>query len=221
MSSRVLLAAHGTREPAGPRVINAIAARVSARLDVPVHTAYVDVIGPTIADVLRADPGPFVVVPAFLSSGYHVRSDVPAGMASSARNDVLVSPALGPAPELAVAMRDRLREAGWRPGAEVMFSAAGSTDPRALQETCGAAGMLGRACGQTLSATYVTAAEPRTAAVCHRPAFIAPYLLAPGLFHRELAKLPVRGVAAPIGAHPRVIDLVVRRYEEGFALSAS
>ncbi|MCX2734206.1 sirohydrochlorin chelatase [Saccharopolyspora sp. NFXS83] len=222
MTAPLLLAAHGTRDPAGPRVLDRIAAAVAERAGVAVHVAYVDVIGPTLADALRELDGPVVAVPAFLAAGYHVRTDLPAQLAAAGRSgDVTTTAPLGPAPELAAAMLDRLTAAGWHPAAEVVFAAAGSSDPRALADVRAAARLLGLRCGRALRPSYVSTATPLTAQVCAAPSaadqIIAPYLLAPGLFHRKLSGLPVRAVAEPIGAHPGVVDLVVRRYREGLA----
>lgn len=211
----LLLVAHGTRDPAGPVVVENLADALAERAGVPVRTSYVDVTGPTVAEALAELDGPVVVLPAFLAAGYHVRADLPAQLAAAGRTgDVAVCDPIGPDPALASAMRDRLVAAGWRPGAEVVFSAAGSSDERALADVRTAAGLLGRSCGQWLRPSYVTTAAPRTEQLCAEPspAFIAPYLLAPGLFHRRLAELPVRAVAEPIGAHPRVIELALRRY---------
>ena len=63
------------------------------------HVAFVDVLGPTPAEVLaRRLPGPAVVVPAFLSRGYHVTADIPTHVAASGHPDVTVTDALGPGP---------------------------------------------------------------------------------------------------------------------------
>ncbi|MEU6133058.1 sirohydrochlorin chelatase [Saccharopolyspora sp. NPDC047091] len=215
MTPPLLLVAHGTRDPAGPPVVDRIAAAVAERAGIAVRTAYVDVIGPTVAEALHGLDGPVVAVPAFLAAGYHVRVDLPAQLAAAGRADVTTTAPLGPAPELAAVLLRRLRTVGWRPGAEVVFAAAGSTDPRALADVRAAARLLGARCGRVLRPSYVTTAEPRTERVCAEPGpdrFVAPYLLAPGAFHRRLAALPVRGVAEPIGAHPLVVDLVLRRY---------
>ena len=92
-----VLVAHGTRKGSGVAMIGELADQVSGLLDRRVHTAFVDVLGPTPAEVLSAlPPGPAVVVPAFLSSGYHVHNDIPAGIAESGHRDVTVTPALGP-----------------------------------------------------------------------------------------------------------------------------
>src|SRR5690606_5427827 len=144
------LVAHGTRAPGGPRVIDRLAAAAAARLEVPVRVAYVDVIGPTVVEALRGLDGPVVALPAFLAAGYHVRTDLPEQVAASGRRDVVVGRSLGPAPELAAVMLERLRAAGWRPGARVVFAAAGSSDERALADVRIAARLLGRHCGQRL-----------------------------------------------------------------------
>src|SRR5215472_15788323 len=100
----LILAAHGTRRPDGVAMIADLAAQVSALLDHRVHVAFVDVLGPTPSEVLsRAAVGgrPAVVVPAFLSRGYHVRIDLPAHVAASGHRNVTVAPALGPRGEIA------------------------------------------------------------------------------------------------------------------------
>jgi sirohydrochlorin ferrochelatase len=43
---------------------------------------------------------------------------------------------------------------------------------------------------------------------------VASWLLAPGLFHRDVSSSGAEVVADPLGAHPRVVDLIVRRYTE-------
>ncbi|MFC7340398.1 sirohydrochlorin chelatase [Saccharopolyspora griseoalba] len=208
----LLLVAHGTREPEGPQVIERLAEATAERLRVPVRVGYVDVIGSTVADALSGVDGPLVAVPAFLAAGYHVRTDLPEQVARTGREDVTVTGSLGPSAEIAVALLDRLREAGWRPGDPVRFAAAGSSDERALRDVRSAARLLGRRCGQWLRPSYVTTARPATDEVCRPGDFISPYLLAPGLFHRRLAELPVAGVAEPLGAHPAVVELIARRY---------
>ncbi|MBB5158133.1 sirohydrochlorin chelatase [Saccharopolyspora phatthalungensis] len=208
----LLLVAHGTRNPAGPRVVERIADAAATRLRVPVHIAYVDVIGPTVDEALREVVGPVVALPAFLAAGYHVRTDLPEQLAASGREDVTVCAPLGPAPEITEALLGRLVAVGWQPRDRIVFAAAGSSDERALADVSTAARMLGRRVGQWLQPSYVTTAAPATADVCGPADFIVPYLLAPGLFHRRLADLPVSGVAEPIGAHPSVIDLIIRRY---------
>jgi len=46
---------------------------------------------------------------------------------------------------------------------------------------------------------------------------IAPYLLAPGLFHTKLADAGADAVADPLGVHPLVVELVLQRYGAALA----
>ena len=46
----------------------------------------------------------------------------------------------------------------------------------------------------------------------HRRVFVASYLLAHGLFQQRLHAAGADGVGAPIGDHPGVVELLVRRY---------
>jgi sirohydrochlorin ferrochelatase len=55
----------------------------------------------------------------------------------------------------------------------------------------------------------------RLRAAGRRRIFIASYLLAPGLFHDLLADIGATAVAAPLGVHPGVVDLVVDRFSRG------
>lgn len=230
----LVVVAHGTRDPDGPRVLEDLVARVRSRLPgVDVHLAYVDVIGPTLRDVLaelvrdvpaEADRVDAVVVPLFLASGYHVRVDIPQAVTSTGVR-AAVTPALGPDVEVVAAVADRLAEAGHREGDAVVLAAAGSSDPDALAEVEAAARMLGTSLGASVTVGYAATATPsvhdavataRTDAPTGRVA-VASYLLAPGLFQRRLDEAGGDVVAGPIGAHPRVVDLIVRRYTDGYA----
>src|SRR5208283_2127415 len=120
--------------PGGVAMIGDFAARVSALLDRRVQVAFVDVLGPTPGEVLSraASTGRrAVVVPAFLSRGYHVRTDLPAHVAASGHPNVVVTPALGPSGEIARIVADQLAKSGWRLGDSVILGAAGTTDLRA------------------------------------------------------------------------------------------
>ena len=214
----LVLVAHGTRNPRGVELVAALAERVAASVGTT-RVAFVDVLGPSPAEVLRDLHGPAVVVPAFLASGYHVHTDVPREVAESGRTDVTVTPALGPDPMLARALRSRLREAGWRRGDAVVLAAAGSSDPRALADVHRAARMLGELTRGPVEVGYVATAEPRVADVVARVrrdtgkrVFVASYLLAHGLFHTRLAEAGADGVAQPLGVHPDVVRLLIDRY---------
>jgi sirohydrochlorin ferrochelatase len=163
--------------------------------------SFVDVTGPGVREVITGAPGPVTVVPAFLSCGYHVRTDVPREVAVTGRRDVTVTAPLGPHRLLVGAMADRLRAGGWHRGDAVVLAAAGSSDRRAVADVRAAAVSLSRQVGRRVRVGFIAtgaAGEPRVA--------IASWLLSPGLFHCRLAEAGADVVAAPLGVHPGVID---------------
>lgn len=219
----LVLVAHGTRNPRGVDLVAALAEEVAATVGTT-RVAFVDVLGPAPAEVLRDLDAPAIVVPAFLASGYHVHTDVPREVAESGNPDAHVTPALGPDPVLALVLLERLREAGWRRGDAVVLAAAGSSDPRALADVRRAAAMLADQIGDRVDIGYVATAEPRLPDVVDRVraetgrrVFIASYLLAHGLFHNRLADAGADGVAEPLGVHPALVRLLVSRYRAGVA----
>jgi sirohydrochlorin ferrochelatase len=188
-------------------------------LGVRVRTAFVDVLGPTPADVLRAVPGPSVLVPAFLASGYHVRTDIPAHVAASAHPDVIVTDPLGPSAQLVRVMTDRLVESGWRPSDSVVMASAGTSDPGALHDLRVTAALLSAAIGRRVEMAYAATGEPRVADVVDRlrsrgarRVVVASYLLADGLFQDRLRASGADVVTDPLGTHPGVVRLVASRF---------
>ncbi|GAA4943081.1 sirohydrochlorin ferrochelatase [Actinomycetospora succinea] len=215
----LVLLAHGTNDAAGWATISRLHAAVARALPaVDVRLGYAGVVGPSLAEVLAALPGPVVVVPAFLASGYHVRVDVPEQIAAVGRSDVVVAEPLGPAPELISALVDRLAEAGSEPGDTVVLAAAGSTDPAAQADLRTAAALLTARVGHEVPVGYIAGGEPRVASVVASTSargprvVLATWLLAPGAFHRWLADAGASVVAEPLGDHPDVVAVVVERY---------
>src|SRR6202008_1151287 len=91
--------------------------------------------GPTPSEVLAATPDESVtLVPAFLSRGYHVTTDIPAHVEASGHPDVTVTEALGPGPQLVRVLADRLIESGWHRDDSMILAAAGTSDPAALRD---------------------------------------------------------------------------------------
>lgn len=212
-----ILVAHGTRSGDGVDTVAQIAELTSTRIGMT-RVAFVDVLGPSPAELLVHDPTPVVVLPAFLASGYHVRQDIPNHVRASGHPDAVIADNLGPDPVLADIMLDRLRQSGWRPGDAVVMAAAGSSDPDALAEVRQAAAHLSVRVRRDVPVGYIATAGPAIADVLDDTArsrsrvFIASYLLAPGLFHRRLSALGATGVAAPLGADPRIADLIAARH---------
>jgi len=221
MDVPLVLVAHGSRDEAAHACVCEIANAVRAGLpDVPVRVGYVDVRAPTVADAV-AGYDRAVVVPAFLASGYHVRTDLPAQLAActAAPSRFPVTSALGPDPLLIRAACDRLAEAGWCAGDAVVLAAAGSSDPAALGEVQAAAQLLEDRVGGAVRVGFAATATPKVDALVaelrasgERRVTVASWLLAPGLFHTRLADAGADAVAAPLGAHPDVVAAVVARY---------
>lgn len=221
MRTPLVLVAHGSRDAAADACVRELAGAVGVALPgVPVRIGYVDVRAPDVAAAvagLRAA----VVVPAFLGSGYHVRHDLPGQLAAAGADPgrFRVTDALGADPLLARVALHRLVEAGWRPGDAVVLAAAGSSDQGALGEVRAAGRMLSAAVGRRVRVGYAAAATPRVDALVtglrtagERRVAVASWLLAPGVFQSRLRATGAEVVAAPLGAHPGVVDAVVARY---------
>ena len=199
-----------------------VAAVRARRPEVDVRLASVELVPPDVETALGAVPADrqVVVVPLLLSPGYHDRVDIPAAV-DAARPDAVRARVLGPDPLLAVALADRLAEAGWRPGDAVVLAAAGSSDPGAVASVHDQAALLAAELGERVSVGFGSAAEPDVAAAVAAArgagagrVAVAPYLLAPGHFAARLQEAGADLVAAPLGAHYAVVDLVLRRFDE-------
>lgn len=193
-----------------------------------VRLASVELVPPDVPTALAAVPAGrrVVLVPLLLSSGYHDRVDIPAAV-RAARPDTVRAPVLGPDPLLAVALADRLAEAGWRPGDAVVLAGAGSSDPGAvapvheqaallateLTHRSGAAAAVTTGFGSSAQPDVATAVAAARAAGASR-VVVSPYLLAPGFFSTRLVESGADRVAAPLGVHHAVTELVLRRYDQ-------
>jgi sirohydrochlorin ferrochelatase len=205
------MVAHGTASPAGSSTTAAVAAAVAAaRPSVALSLCFLDVATPRLPDALAELPGPVIVVPLLLTTGYHVQSDIPACVAG--RPDVLVARHLGPHPLLIDALVDRLPDG---PGG-VALVASGSSRPEASDELAAVAALLGDRIGQHVP--VLTMADDLRARLGSLPAprRVATYLLAEGRFVDALrsSAAGLAGVADPIGVHPALVELVWLRYDE-------
>ncbi|MGZ5378937.1 MAG: sirohydrochlorin chelatase [Mycobacterium sp.] len=214
-----VLVAHGTRKSTGVDMVGSLAERVAAVLGSPVHVAFVDVLGPTPAEVLRELTGPAVVVPAFLSRGYHVNTDIPAHVAASGHSNVTVADALGPNPQVARVLADRLIESNWRPGDSVILAAAGTSDPAARRDLHKMAAWVSALTSSRVELAFAAIGEPQVAdAVAElrelgaRSVVVASYLLADGLFQDRLRSSGADAVTDPLGSHPAMVRLIANRF---------
>lgn len=218
----LILVAHGTRKPEGVTMIGDLAERVGTQLNRTVQAAFVDVLGPTPREVLArlaGTGGPAVVLPAFLSRGYHVRTDLPNHILASGHPEVIVTPALGPSPQMAELLAARLAQAGRQPGDSVILAAAGTSDPGARADLRVTVTMLSALIGSPVELAFAAVGEPRVAdAVAAarsrgaRRVVIASYLLADGLFQQRLHGAGADLVTEPLGTHAQTARLIADRF---------
>ncbi|OSC38661.1 sirohydrochlorin chelatase [Mycobacterium decipiens] len=228
----LILTAHGTRRPSGVAMIGDLAAQVSALVERTVQVAFVDVLGPSPSEVLstlsaRSHQGssrPAIVVPAFLSRGYHVRTDLPAHVAASGHPNVTVTPALGPSREIAWMLVHKLVESGWRPGDCVILAAAGTSDRRARADLHTTRALVEKLTGSWVDLGFAATGYPNVSTAVKRArdwarvnrgagrVVIASYLLADGLFQERLRASGADLVTEPLGTHPGLAPLIANRF---------
>jgi sirohydrochlorin ferrochelatase len=246
----LLAVAHGTRDPIALAALEAILDRVRVlRPGLETALAFTSIGLPSperaVAELAGGGAREVVVLPLLLGSGHHARHDIlravwgGRNLAGLDRLKLHQSAALGPDPALAAVLADRLAAVGGTAaGTQVVLAAAGSTDPRANADAVAMAGLLAEHIGRPVRTAFIgAAAAPSLAELLPRlarrgrPVAVAPYLLAPGEFHRRMrdcaalvgleatfdpAAQPSRirplVVADPLGAHELVARLILRRY---------
>jgi sirohydrochlorin ferrochelatase len=221
LSPRLITVAHGTRHPEGNQVARTITTLAGRRLGgLPPISTYVELCAPSLTQVMADNQVPAIVVPLLLSTGFHVRHDLPQALEGS-RAPVRMARPLGPHPLLAEVICRHLVAAGARRGDPVVMVAAGSTDPTSAIDLDAAGAMLGKRWGAPVRVATVAGVGRRPVDVISEAradgrVAIAPYLLAPGHFEQRIrtiaAGLGITTVAEIIGPHPLVADLVARRY---------
>ena len=228
MSNRPLvLLAHGSRRPGPASVLSRTAERVSTILPgVEVRTGYVELQPPDPATALEGLVDP-VVLPFFLARGYHVLNDVPAAV--ERHGSGTVTGHLGVEEHLLEAVAQRLHEASEPLGGitglgHIILGAAGSRQAAALEEVETITHLLEARLGREVTPAYLSAARPSVRDAVStarargaRRVGVATYLLAEGRFHRALHSTGADVVAAPIGDHPALAELVALRYREQVA----
>ena len=197
----IVLAAHGSRDPASSATMVRLAERVGRVWPAPVVAAFLDFDQPSIPDALRMlppDPTP-VVVPALLTHAYHGRVDIPAVLAAADVPTVLADvlgpdlPATAPDPLLMGALRRRLSELDTSFDGLVLLAAGTSHAPaRSTVEAVGAE--LGRRLDVACVAGYASASPPSggeavaaVRATGARRIVAASYFLAPGRLYSAAA----------------------------------
>jgi len=218
----IVLAAHGSRDPASSATMRELARRVARAWPAPVVPAFLDFDRPSIPDALARLPGTVspVVVPALLTDAYHGRVDLP-GVLAAAPDPARLARVLGPDPLLVVALRRRLSELdGVADG--VVLSAAGTSDPLARSTVDATAAELGESLGVPTRVGYASTSGPTAGEAVvalraggAREILVAPYFLAPGRLYTAAARSALdagaAGVAAPLGPAPELVRLIVAR----------
>lgn len=212
--TRLVTVAHGTRQVAGNAIAREITEAAGAALGRPAVCSYVELCDPLFADVVAASTEPTLVVPLLLSTGFHVRHDLPE-MAGDAGGPLVLGRQLGPHRLLAEVQVARLLAAGAVPGTRAVLVAAGSSDPLATRDLTRAAELLAARWGGPVGVATLSALGRRPAEVVQPGDVVSPYLLSPGLFATRLRAESLEAGAAVVadvmGAHALVVELVVQR----------
>jgi sirohydrochlorin ferrochelatase len=198
-------------------------------------------VGEVLAGAVR-DAGTAVVVPLLLSTGYHVRHDIAQAVAAVNASDGGVAVAaepLGPHPLLVDILADRYAAAEaahgpFRSDDAVVLAAAGSSVAAAATAVEEVTSALAQRLGRFVTPSYGAGAEPRVpaAVAAARVAagssgapgaarvIVVSYLLAPGYFLDRVLEAgadvvtdPVAGPAAAEKADPRLVQVVLDRYD--------
>lgn len=185
-----------------------------------------------------------VALPFFLFPAGHVREDLPNELehARGLHGDVEIDlvPPLGPTEELLDVLETRATDVIAEMDAEagrdtaVLLVGAGTSDPDANGDLCKAARLLWeRRSFPLVEVAWVSLAEPtvpqaieRCLKLGARRIAVVPYFLNTGVLLSRIeshlrpirerhANVPMR-LAAHMGLHPRLIDLLERRTREGF-----
>jgi len=197
----LVLAAHGSTDPRFAEVIEALAEQVAAsRPLLDVRVGYLEH-GPDLPSVSEIG---CVIVPVLLSSGFHVRTDIPARASGAA-----VAKAIGPDRRLTTVLVRRLQAAGWKRERPLVLAAAGSSDLRARADVHQMARDLGDEVGMDVPAAFLGEPDHTLAGA----AAVASYLLAPGHFAAAIAECGAAIVAEPLGADPLIAEIILDRYD--------
>ncbi|MFJ4227558.1 sirohydrochlorin chelatase [Paenarthrobacter nicotinovorans] len=225
MNSPVLIAcAHGTRNAEGQAAIRQVMADIEElRPGLQVLEAYVDVQEPELGGVVEGLPEgtAAVVVPLLLSTGFHIKVDVPKAIKS--RPEVVAARPLGPDPRLAELLATHLRNAGLQENDGVLLAAAGSSLPDGSVDSEEQARLLAELLPNKVRVAYGASAQPTVPdgvaslraelAGSGGRVFVASYLLATGYFHDQLAKAGADVVAAPLLPSTVLAEIALERYD--------
>jgi sirohydrochlorin cobaltochelatase len=217
----LLLAGHGTRDPAGVAAFTNFSARLAAALapqGIDVAGGFIELSAPplrdAVAELTRRGHRRIVAVPLVLSAATHAKSDIPAALARERIRhpglDWSYGRPLGPHPVLLDLLATRIAEqstpAAGGPPPAVLLAGRGSTDPDANAEVCKTARLLWEGRDYAFAETaFVSLARPDVPAGLDRcrllgagRVVVARYFLFPGVLpDRIAAQARVYGAAYP------------------------
>ena len=224
----LLLAAHGTRDPAGVAGFQALAARVAdlaGQDGIEVAGGFIELSAPPLRDAVTslaatslASTGParIVAVPLMLVAAGHAKGDIPAALAREQARHPGVSftyaRTLGPHPALIELLDARVAAVAGDTPPAVLVVGRGSTDPDANADVVKTARLLWEGRDYPLAETaFVSLARPdvaegleRCRLLGARRIVVARYFLFPGVLPDRVAEQAARYAAA----HPE-LDVAV------------
>ena len=242
----LLLAAHGTRDPAGVAGFQALAARVAdlaGQDGIEVAGGFIELSAPPLRDAVTslASTGParIVAVPLMLVAAGHAKGDIPAALAREQARHPGVSftyaRTLGPHPALIELLDARVAAVAGDPPPAVLVVGRGSTDPDANADVVKTARLLWEGRDYPLAETaFVSLARPdvaegleRCRRLGARRVVVARYFLFPGVLPDRVAEQaaqyaaahpePDVAVAGVLGDCDELAALVLERYREALS----
>ncbi len=212
MTTPLIAAAHGTRSAAGLATTRRLIELVRAtRPGLDVDLCFLDVLEPRLRERLAGVASRTVVVPVLLSAGYHVGEDIPS--IAALHPQVTVAGHLGPHRLISQALRDRLAEAGADDADSIALVASPSRRAAAARDVAAAAADLADLLSRPIQVLPLDESLPGALAALPGRVAVASYLLAEGAFHDTVRAQADVAVAAPLGAHPAIVELILARYD--------
>lgn len=223
----LIACSHGTSSELGAAAVSALVDAVrDAAPRVRVVPTFVDVQTPALPEVVADHAGrTAVVVPLLLSSGFHVRQDIATAVALDAGH-VAADP-LGPHAAIVDLLADRLTEVDVAAEDVVVLGASASSSPQALVDIDVTAAALSTRLGRRIPVGFVGHCGTRLedvvagARVAGRRVVVVTHLLAPGHFHRAIARAGADAMTRPLlderQPDARLVALVLERYHAAAA----
>ena len=232
----LLLLGHGSHDRRTAEISRQIARGLrQIRPNLDVHSAFLDVCGPTVAEVGKrlaaAGTDEVVVVPLLLSDAFGAHEEVPAAVAqlSAAHPDlgVAASRPIGPEAQLLSVIDRRLRDAlRARHVSELdglVFAAAGSPDVRSNAIVARRARQWATHHKLPCVTSFATGSGPSTAEAVRtlrsqgrRHIAVGSWFLSPSLLWVRQAEMALEAgavaVSDPMGGEPEVAEVALTRY---------